>query len=142
VEQQPAEGSSDAQGELAADRKLLNQVMTEWILMRAGSRRTGILLRFCSLCARCGAPNAPDPLWWVLRWRSVPPPPPPPDITETLLATDWDHHTSVLIACPVLPPQCIGAELAAGKEALRAVSHCCACIGSPCLKQCVHGASI
>jgi hypothetical protein len=73
VEQQPAEGSSDAQGELAADRKLLNQVMTEWILMRAGSRRTGILLRFCSLCARCGAPNAPDPLWWVLRWRSVPP---------------------------------------------------------------------
>eukprot|EP01046_Picozoa_sp_COSAG06_P067823 COSAG06_NODE_17756_length_923_cov_0.759709_1_plen_129_part_10 len=43
---------------------------------------------------------------------------------------------------PQIEPEEEGAAIDSAAAAAAAVSHLCACIGSPCLRQCVHGASI
>jgi hypothetical protein len=81
----------------------------------------------------------------------------PPDFAFSLLDFDWDQFgplmEEAMLRVPVLETTPLKTLLNGPEsftpdnayilgEAPQLVSHFCACIGSPCLRQCVHGAQI
>jgi hypothetical protein len=47
-----------------------------------------------------------------------------------------------LVRCALVQIETLALSLACARCGREEVSHLCACIGSPCLRQCVHGAPI